>query len=111
MKNKLGKKENLKEYHKNGKLAYQFTVVSDVYSWEATYDNQGNETSYKNSDGFSTKATYDNQGNQTSYKNSDDDSWVATYDDQNRMTSYEDSDREHWKRVYNENGTYERINL
>ena len=62
MKNKLGKIENLKEYHKNGILAYEFRVKSDGFSWAITYDDKGRETSYENSDGFSDKTTYDNQG-------------------------------------------------
>ena len=89
MKNIFGKREDLTLYYKNGELAYRFIVVSDDYSWEATFDECGNQTSYKDSDDFS---------------------WVATYDDQNRITSYKDSDGDSWKRIYNENG-YEQINL
>ena len=88
MKNKLGKIENLKEYHKNGKLAYEFKVKSDGYSWEKTFDDRGN---------------------QTSYQDSRDNSWSATFDDQGNQTSYKNSYGEHWKRIYNEDGSYEQI--
>ena len=61
MKNKLGKRENLREYHENGKLAYEF-VVSNDYPYERTFDDQGRQTSYKNSDGFSWKRIYNKNG-------------------------------------------------
>ena len=133
MKNKLGKREDLKEYHENGELAYEFRVVTDSYCWERTYDNQGNKTSYKesvgydwtatyfddqglatsfkDSSGFSWVRTYDNQGNVTSYKDSRGISWVASFDSQNRITSYKDSSDTYWKRIYKEDGTYKQINL
>ena len=93
MKNKLGKRENLREYHENGKLAYKFivsTVFSSDYSYEKTYDNQGRPTSCKDSKGYSWKKTYDNRG---------------------RITFFEDSSGVYWKRIYNENGTFEQIDL
>ena len=90
MKNKLGKIENLKEYHENGKLAYVFEVIYNDYSYEATYDDQGNRTSCKDSNGESYEATFDDQGNVTSYKD---------------LRGYS------WKRIYKEDGTYEQIDL
>jgi len=90
MKNKLGKRENLREYHENGKLAYEFMPCLNRYCYEATYDDKGNHTSYRTLEGFS---------------------WIKTFDSQNRVTSYKDSSGVYWKRIYNENGTYEQIDL
>ena len=90
MKNIFGTQKNLREYHENGKIAYEFRVVSDDYSWEAAYDDQGNVTSFKDSDGFSCEKALDGLG---------------------RITSYKDSKGEHWKRIYNKDGTFEQINL
>ena len=111
MKNKLGKTEDLKEYHKNGKLAYEFRVVRRNYSWEKTFDTQGNQTSFKDSDGYSWDSTYDHQGNETSYKDSRGISWYRTFDDQGRVTSFKNLNGVSWERVYNKNGTYQQINL
>ena len=111
MKNKLGKRENLKEYHENGKLAYVFRMVNDNYSWEKTFDIQGNQTSYKDSRCISWYRTYNNQGHITSLRNSSGFSWVATYDNLGRATYYKDSDGNHWKKIYNEDGTYEQTDL
>ena len=51
MKNILGTQEDLKLYNKAGNLVYKFTKDSDGYSWERTYDENGNELTYKDSDG------------------------------------------------------------
>ena len=61
MKNIFGTQENLTLYHKNGEIAYFFVVGSNYY-WEATYDNQGRLTSYKNSLGKHWKRIYKENG-------------------------------------------------
>jgi hypothetical protein len=59
MKNIQGTEEKLKLYHKNGEVAYYYYKDSNGYSWEYTFDEQGNERTFKNSDGvtrgFDTK--------------------------------------------------------
>ena len=91
MKNILGTQENLTLYNKAGIVTYKFfkglyysyertydgngnTLTykdSNVYSWESTYDDDGNQLTYKNSNGYSCEATYDSNGNELTYKNSD----------------------------------------
>ena len=93
MKNVLGTQEDLKLYHKNGKIAYTF---------------------YKNSAGYLLTHIYDQNGNLTSSVTSNDDAgvaWLKTYDNRRRITFYEDSDGVSWKRIYKEGGTCEQINL
>ena len=52
MLNKNGKREDLCEYHENGELAYEFYEGSEGFSYESTYDENGNELTYRNSDGL-----------------------------------------------------------
>lgn len=70
MKNILGTTENLELFNKEGKLVYEFCKDSDGFSYECTYDSNGNELTYKNSYGFSSEYTYDSNGNKLTYKNS-----------------------------------------
>jgi hypothetical protein len=51
MKNILGTTENLELFDKDGRLLYNFYKDSDGYSAETTYDSNGKELTYKNSDG------------------------------------------------------------
>lgn len=51
MKNILNNEEDLKLYHKNGKVAYAFHKTSDGYWYEITYDSNENRLTYKNSNG------------------------------------------------------------
>ena len=69
MKNKLGKSENLVEFHSNGSPSYRYRVDSYGYSCECTYDENDNRLTFKNSDGFSSESTYDENGNRLTFKN------------------------------------------
>ena len=71
MKNILGKTDNLKLFNKEGKLVYKFCKYSYGLSYEYTYDSNGKELTYKDSDGFSSEYTRDSNGNELTYKNSD----------------------------------------
>lgn len=51
MKNILGTTENLELFNKEGKLVYEFCKDSDGFSYECTYDSNGNKLTYKNSNG------------------------------------------------------------
>ena len=51
MKNIQGKEENLELFHTNGEVAYWYRILSDGYSCEYTFDENGDERTYKNSDG------------------------------------------------------------
>ena len=70
MKNILGTTENLQLFDKEGRIVYDFCKTSDGFSYERTYNSDGNKLTYKNSDGFSCEYTYDSNGNQLTYKNS-----------------------------------------
>ena len=52
MKNILGTTENLELFDKEGIRVYQFYKTLDGFSSETTRDSEGNELTYKNSDGL-----------------------------------------------------------
>jgi hypothetical protein len=70
MKNILGKTENLSLFDKDGRLLYNFGKGLYAYSYETTYDINGNTLTYKDSNGYSYESTYDSNGNELTYKNS-----------------------------------------
>ena len=51
MLNKNGNTEDLKEYHENGGVSYHFVKLSNDYSYESTYDKNGDELTFRNSEG------------------------------------------------------------
>ena len=64
--------ETIKYYHKNSDVvAFEKETDSEGYSSEYTYDEKGNERTFKDSKGFSCERTYDKKGNKLTYKNSD----------------------------------------
>ena len=68
MKNILGTTENL-ELFKKGRKVYEFKN-SNGYSYESTFDSNGNELTFKNSNGYSYESTFDSNGNELTFKNS-----------------------------------------
>tara|TARA_R110000737_G_scaffold265005_1_gene272774 strand:+ start:180 stop:752 length:573 start_codon:yes stop_codon:yes gene_type:complete len=70
MLNKNGNTENLKEYHENGGVSYRFKKLDD-YSFEYTYDENGDELTFKDSNGYSCESTFDKNGNELTFKNSE----------------------------------------
>ena len=53
MLNKNGNTEDLKEFHSNGEVSYWFVKFSPLgYYHECTYDENGYELTYKNSNGL-----------------------------------------------------------
>ena len=71
MKNILRTEKDLELFNKEGKRVYWFRKYSDGYSWERTYDSNGNELTYKDSDGYSSEYTYDSNGKELTFKDSD----------------------------------------
>jgi len=69
MKNIQGKEENLKLYNRNGVLVYEFYKDFDGY-WESTYDDNGNELTFKNSNGDWIESTYDDNDDLLTFKDS-----------------------------------------
>jgi hypothetical protein len=91
MKNILGKTEDLKLFNKAGKKVYQFYKNSNGFSYEYTYDLNGEVMTYKNSNGFSAKYTLDSNGNELSYKDSDGYSYEVTRDSNGNELTFKDS--------------------
>ena len=71
MKNILGKDKNLELFNDKGKKVYEYIRAFCGMWYEYTYDDKGNELTYKNSDGYWYQFTYDEKGNELTYKNSD----------------------------------------
>jgi len=70
MKNIKGTEENLNLFNENGIKVYEYFKNSYGFSYERTYDSQGNELTFKNSKGTWYKHTRDSQGNELTYKDS-----------------------------------------
>jgi len=92
MKNLLGKEKNLKLYNDKGGLVYKFYESYNGRWIERTYDNNGNELTYKDSNGYWFESTYDDQGIQLTYEDSDGNWWEYTYDDQGNELTFKDSE-------------------
>jgi YD repeat-containing protein len=91
MKNILGKTESLELFNKDGILLYNFYKGSDAYSYERTYDSNGNVLTFKDSTGYSSEYTYDSDGRELTYKNSIGYSYEYTYDSDGRELTYKSS--------------------
>jgi hypothetical protein len=70
MKNILGTTEELELFDKDGRLLYNFYKGSYAYSYETTYDINGNILTHKNSNGYSYEYTRDSNGKELTYKDS-----------------------------------------
>jgi hypothetical protein len=62
MKNIQGKEEGLKLFNENGVMVYEFYKNSPGYTWEKTYDSNGNELTFKDSNEYSCEYTRDSNG-------------------------------------------------
>ena len=71
MKNILGTTEDLIFYNKEGKRVYTFQKRSYGYSFELTYDENGNALTYTDSNNYSYEYTRDENGNELTFKDSD----------------------------------------
>jgi YD repeat-containing protein len=92
MKNILRTEKDLELFNKEGKRVYWFRKYSDGYSWERTYDSNGNELTFKDSRGYGWEYTYDSNGNVLTYKDSDGYSSEYTYDSNGKELTFKDSD-------------------
>jgi len=91
MKNIFGKEEDLKLYNKNGVLVYEFRTHSDGFWCERTYDDKGNELTFKSSNGYWSEYTYDNSGNELTVKLSNGYWDEKTYDDKGNELTFKNS--------------------
>lgn len=65
--------KEFKAYHKGTDVVkFKRVEFSGGYSTERTYDENGNELTYKNSYGYSYEFTYDENGRMLTYKSSND---------------------------------------
>ena len=87
MKNIFGTTEELKLKDKNGVLRYRYN--RDV---QYTYDSNGNELTFEDSDGYWCKSTYDSSGNRLTSEYSDGIWHKSTYDSSGNELTYESSD-------------------
>jgi YD repeat-containing protein len=90
MKNILGKTENLDLFDKENRLVYEFRY-SNGYSYESTYDSNGNVLTFKDLDGYSVEYNRDLNGNILTFKNSNGYSYEVTRDSNGKELTYKDS--------------------
>jgi len=77
-------------YNKNGnEISY---INSNGFKYTKTYNENGNILSYDNSRGFSQTRTYNNKGNELTYIDSDGLSRTWTYDDKGNALSHTQGD-------------------
>jgi len=62
--------EEIRLYHKNGKVNIKYLEFSNGDWWEYTYDTNGMTLTSKNSNAYWRESTYDDNGNELTYKNS-----------------------------------------
>ena len=91
MKNILGKSENLKLYNKEGNILYEFYFNPNSISTEYTYNQNGNQLTFKNSNGYKWEKTFNLNGRELTYIDSDGISWEYTYDENGNELTYKHS--------------------
>jgi YD repeat-containing protein len=69
--NALGAFEDLELFNKDGNRVYEFSTGSKGNWIKSTYDSDGNELTYEDSNGDWCKFTYDSDGNELTYEDSD----------------------------------------
>ena len=88
MKNKLGTNESLNEHHPNGSISYRCHITPHGFRYESTYDERGNELTYKDQDGGSYKCTYDENNNELTFIGSGGYSSERTYDENDNELTF-----------------------
>ena len=92
--NALGAFENLELFDSKGTKVYEFITTSYGGWCKYTYDSNGKELTYENSDGYWYKYTYDLNGNRLTHENSDGYWYKSTYDSKGKQLTFEDSNGE-----------------
>tara|TARA_R110001632_G_scaffold213743_1_gene340166 strand:- start:35 stop:391 length:357 start_codon:yes stop_codon:yes gene_type:complete len=87
-----GENKGLKLYNKEGVQVYGYYTYSYGYWSEYTYDENGNELTYKTSEGYWYEHTYDKKGNQLTYKDSYGYWYECTFDKKGNELTYKTSD-------------------
>ena len=84
--------KTVKYYHKNSDvIAYEKIIKEDGYWFERTYDEKGNQLTFKDSDGYWNERTYDEKGNELTFKNSDGYWNEKTYNEKGNQLTFKDS--------------------
>lgn len=91
MKNIFNTEENLELFNENGVRVYEYYKRLDGYSYEYTYDSNGNELTHKNSYGYSEEYTRDSEGKILTFKRSDGFSYEHTYDSEGNELTFKNS--------------------
>ncbi len=91
MKNIFGKEESLKLYNDDGNLVYKYYINSRDFSYEDTFDSNGEVLTYRNSNGYSHEYTRDSYGNVLTYKNPNGYSYEFTRDSDGNELTFKDS--------------------
>ena len=91
MKNILGTTENLDLYNKEGRRVYEFKN-SEGYSYERTYDSNGNTLTFKDSHGYSHEYIRDSNGNKLTFKDSYGFWTESTYDSNGKELTFKTSE-------------------
>ena len=97
--------KKIEYYHKNSDvIAYEKTINEDGYWEERTYDEKGNQLTFRNSNGYWNERTYDEKGNQLTFRNSIGYWNERTYDENGNRLTFKDSDGYWEERTYDEKG-------
>ena len=99
MKNIFGTTEKLKLKDKNGVLRYKYIGFAQY-----TYDSNGKQLTFEDSDGYWSKSTYDSNRNLLTYKNSNGYWYKSTYDSNGKQLTSEYSDGYWRKYTYDSSG-------
>ena len=83
--------KEIRLYHKNGEVSIRYLEDSKGDWFESTYDDNGNELTYKNSSGYWDECTYDDNSNELTYKSSSGYWRESTYDDNGNELTFENS--------------------
>ena len=73
----------------NGYIVYDECVLG-IWS-ERSYDEKGNQLTFKDSNGRSWERTYDEKGNSLTFKDSNGTSWEKTYDEKGNCLTFKHS--------------------
>ena len=84
--------KEIRLYHKNGEARIMYFEFSDGDWLEHTYNDNGNNLTYKNSSDYWDEYTYDDNGNELTYKSSRGYWREYTYDDNGNELTFKSSE-------------------
>ena len=96
--------KDLKLYNKEGVKVYSHYTYPNGYWYKYTYDEKGNELTYKNSNGSWSERTYDEKGNELTFKDSKGSWHEYTRDKKGNGLTFKHSDGSWYECTYDEKG-------